>query len=83
MALQFPSNTTDYLGTLRFTPVDKNGSSLGDVIDLYLPSSMQQGDKVEIENVGLGALLGTVVDMMDGTQTYDQFLEGVSAADVG
>ena len=78
MALEFPSNRTDYLGTLRFTPVNETGKQIGEVIELYLPSSLQVGDKVEMENVGLGALLGAAPKIFNEGMTMDQFLGNAS-----
>lgn len=67
MALSFPSNTTDYLGKLKFINVDG-----GDHIDLYLPASLQIGDKVEYENVGLTALFAAGADVASGEKSFDQ-----------
>ena len=67
MALSFPSNTTDYLGKLKFINVDE-----GDNIDLYLPASLQIGDKVEYENVGLTALFAAAADVGSGEKSFDQ-----------
>ena len=67
MALSFPSNTTDYLGKLKFINVDG-----GDNIDLYLPASLQIGDKVEYENVGLTALFAAAADVGSGEKSFDQ-----------
>ena len=55
MALEFPSAPT-YLGSMTFTFVDKNNSQLGDQIRIYQPIGVQLADRVEYENVGLGAL---------------------------
>lgn len=85
MALEFPTNKTDYLGTLEFTPVDKNGRPLAGKISLYLPSSLQVGDKVELENVNLGTFLGTATNQLQNLEngaTYDQFIKNINIKDV-
>lgn len=83
MALQFPSNRTDYLGTIKFTPVDKTGAPAGGAVELYLPSSMQQGDKIELENVNLGAAMGAAVSAMQpgADMTMDQFMGNATVKD--
>ena len=96
MALVFPSNRNDYLGSLRFIPEAQTSqaseSGEGEVvperneseqIELYLPSSLQIGDKVEYENVGLGALFGSAVDAINSeTVSYDQLLGNTNFGDV-
>ena len=62
--MRFPENSTDYLGTVRFTPEDRETPDrrVTPIIELYLPTSLQFGDKVEYENTGLGALGATAAD---------------------
>ena len=57
MTIRYPIDETDYKGTVRFYNLGP-----GENIELYLPSSLQFGDKVEYENVGIGALFATGAD---------------------
>lgn len=62
--MRFPLNETEYLGTVRFTPEEGDG----EVIEMYLPTSLQFGDKVEYENVGLGGVAASAIDYAQGGQ---------------
>lgn len=57
MTIRYPIDETDYKGTVRFINLGP-----GENIELYLPSSLQFGDKVEYENIGIGGLFATGVD---------------------
>ena len=61
MTIRYPIDETDYKGTVRF-----NNLGPGENIELYLPSSLEFGDKVEYENIGIGALFATGVDAFQG-----------------
>jgi len=67
--LKFPEKTGDYPGTLRFTPVNQldNPVDGGKMIELYLPMSIQIGDKVELENHSMNALMGGLADQITGS----------------
>ena len=69
--MRFPSNTTDYLGAIEFQPLNGQDQPEGEKIELYLPTSVQFADKVELENVQLGAALGAAVDGNIG-KTFDE-----------
>ena len=79
--MRFPLNETDYLGTVRFTPEEG-----GEQIELYMPTSLQFGDKVEYENIGIGALGATAVDQYRAggdtsvLQSYADAMSGDNAA---
>jgi hypothetical protein len=83
--MRFPLNETDYLGTVRFTPEEESG---GEQIELYMPTSLQFGDKVEYENVGIGALGAATSDTVGRTgdttklQSYADAMGGDNATDV-
>ena len=74
LPLKYPEKSTskengDYPGTLRFTPVNQEGNPVdgGKVIELYLPMSIQIGDKVELENHSMNALMGGLADQITGS----------------
>ena len=79
--MRFPSNSTDYLGTIQFQPVDGNGANAGEMVELFLPTAVQFADKVELENVQLGAALGAMVDGNVG-KTFDELANDQAFMDV-
>jgi hypothetical protein len=61
MALIFPEDRTSYPASMRFTVMEEvpgGGSKAkkGSQVELYMPAGIQFADKVEYENVGLGAM---------------------------
>ena len=79
--MRFPSNETEYLGTIQFQPVDGIGNDAGEMIELYLPTAIQFADKVEMENVQLGQALGALVDGNLG-KTFDELANDAAFKDV-
>ena len=63
------NHSNDYPGTLRFTPVDHLEAPIagGGQIELYLPMAFVIGDKVQLENVNMDAILGGLANKMSGT----------------
>jgi hypothetical protein len=55
MAYKFPVADRGYPGLVRFTPVDETDGPAGETIELYLPAGVLFADKMEYENMGLGA----------------------------
>jgi hypothetical protein len=56
MALIFPQDQASYPAMMRFTCKDGNGNVVEPSVELYMPAGVQFADKVEYENIGLGAL---------------------------
>lgn len=59
MALKFPENDEGYPSEIRFTLVDESDSPTGTNINLYFPAGALFADRVQYENVDLGAGVGT------------------------
>ena len=55
MALKFPEKTDGYPAEIRFTPVNETDGIAGSPISIYLPAGVLFADKMEYENIGLGA----------------------------
>jgi len=71
MALTFPQDQTSYPAMMRFTCKDGNGTTVGDVVELYMPAGVQFADKVEYENIGLGALGVSATGGLEGGNASD------------
>jgi len=82
MALQFPSDRTEYLGLIRFTPEEDDGGS-GEQIELYLPTALQFGDKVEYENIGIGGIFANAADAYTGQRDLQSYSDFASDLDFG
>lgn len=91
MALEFPSDRRTYEGVIRFTIIRTNADgseSDGETCDLYLPVGVQIADRVEYENIGLGALGllagegGTNVDFAPSDVVQDQQTRGLILSEI-
>ena len=80
--LKYPLDQLDYPGTLRFTPVDQEGNPAagGTQIQMYLPSAIQVGDKIELENASMNALLGGLEGMITGSGIHEASLSDASTS---
>ena len=91
MALIFPEDRTSYPSMMKFTVMIDQGSGKpatpGETIDLYMPAGVQFADKVEYENIGLGALglaatggtlAGTPTEMMNTDEGRGMILSEVA-----
>lgn len=75
MTIKFPEDQTGYPGFIRFTPVDDQGDTDGEIIELYLPSGVLFADKMEYENMALG-LAGVIGADDENTATAENIFSG-------
>ena len=68
--MQYPLDTAETPGFVRFSPIDLTGADVaGEVIELYLPPGITFSDGAEYENFNAGVIGGAVLDKASKTDT--------------